>query len=74
MVSHMLTYEQFRQLVSQPDKEAIMDAVGELTAEETRTALIMAIMALQHNNETHGDITASLHQRIAELEAQLNSQ
>lgn len=68
----MISYEQMRALISQPDKEAIMHEVSKLSEEDAKGALIMALLAWRKSNEINEEIDKGLRNRISELEQNNN--
>lgn len=66
----MVNYETMRTLIACPDKESLMATVNELTEEDAKLSLVMAILSWKHNNKINEQIDRDLRKRIAELEKQ----
>ncbi len=56
----MLTHEQFQNLISLSDKDAVISDVNKLTEDEAKAALVMALLSWHKNNEINDSIINGL--------------
>ena len=64
----MVTYDTMCELIACPDKESLIAAVNELTEEDAKLSLVMAISCWKQGNKMNEEIDKDLRKRIAELE------
>ena len=64
----MVTYETLRTLIACPDKEALIEAVNELTEEDAKLALVMSMLSWKNIDNSYKETCRDLRKRIAELE------
>ena len=70
----MLKYETMRKLIACPDRDSLIHEVHQLTEEEAKVALIMAMLSWRHGNEINDELMGNLMRRIDELEKLLADQ